>query len=273
MKTMKLKALMAAVVGAVALSACSSINGVDTQWPDYSKAHYQDRQKAYPNPQVFEMIKPTVSRSKVFDLLGAPHFDDLNLASAHTWDYVFHFRTPGVGANNESICQFKVVFDTDGYVQSYYWHAAEPKDIDCPPATGRVAPQKVAVDADALFGFDKDKIRPESQQKLDALVSNLGRLQNITAIQVVGYTDPIGNPTYNQGLSERRARSVGQYLVKRGVPANAIQAAGRGEANPVVNCEGKGREAIKCNAPNRRVEVQVQGQAVPAAAQTTRAQQ
>ena len=58
-------------------------------------------------------------------------------------------------------------------------------------------------------------------------------------------------------LSLRRAGSVSDYLIQRsGVDPQAIEIGGRGEAEPLVACEGeRGAAAIRCLAPNRRVDV------------------
>ena len=73
-----------------------------------------------------------------------------------------------------------------------------------------------------------------------------------TAINVNGYTDSTGSADYNEQLSQRRANSVGNYLIQSGVGANRISAVGFGESNPIAsNSTPEGR------AQNRRVEVQI----------------
>jgi outer membrane protein OmpA-like peptidoglycan-associated protein len=67
-------------------------------------------------------------------------------------------------------------------------------------------------------------------------------------ITIEGYTDSDGSEAYNQDLSDRRAKSARDYLVRRGVAGTRITAYGRGEANPVAsNATPEGR------AQNRRV--------------------
>jgi OOP family OmpA-OmpF porin len=84
-------------------------------------------------------------------------------------------------------------------------------------------------------------------------------------VLVTGHTDRIGSQAYNQKLSERRADAVRDYLVSKGVPRDKIETLGMGKTQPIpgVVCNQKAlRELIACLAPNRRVEVEVKGDAV-----------
>lgn len=131
-------------------------------------------------------------------------------------------------------------------------------------AEPEVVTKNFAFSSDVLFAFGKSNLKPAAAQALDAAhteINNLG-LAN-PAIQVNGYTDRIGKDAPNLKLSQRRAETVANYMVSKGVnPAN-ITAVGYGKANPVTGntCDAvKGRKAlIACLAPDRRVEVQVQG--------------
>lgn len=68
-----------------------------------------------------------------------------------------------------------------------------------------------------------------------------------------GSTDSIGTEKYNQALSERRANSAKDYIVKKGVDPSRISAQGFGETKPIAdNKTAAGR------AKNRRVEIKVQ---------------
>jgi OmpA-OmpF porin, OOP family len=121
-------------------------------------------------------------------------------------------------------------------------------------------PVTITVEADPLFDFDKYSVRADSRRKLDDLV---GQLQGVTfgEIVVVGFADPIGSPMYNQKLSERRAASVKRYLASKGIPADKIQAEGRGETEEHASFESCGglrkQKLIACLQPDRRVEVTV----------------
>jgi OmpA-OmpF porin, OOP family len=62
-------------------------------------------------------------------------------------------------------------------------------------------------------------------------------------------------------LSERRANAVKAYIVTKGIDSSRLQAVGKGKSEPVVECKGvKGKAAIECLQPNRRVVIYAQEQ-------------
>jgi OOP family OmpA-OmpF porin len=129
-----------------------------------------------------------------------------------------------------------------------------------PPAP--LAVERVTLDADALFDFDKAELRPEGRAALDQLV---GRIAGIDAdtMMAVGHTDRFGSERYNQRLSERRAGAVKAYLVGKGIEPDRVRTEGRGATQPVTvlsDCAGaKSAGVIACLQPDRRVEVEVTG--------------
>jgi outer membrane protein OmpA-like peptidoglycan-associated protein len=109
----------------------------------------------------------------------------------------------------------------------------------------------VTFDSGLLFAFDSDRIQGEAQRNLDNLAESIREYPN-TELLIVGHTDAVGTETYNQSLSERRARSAANYLVGRGVNRDRIRTQGLGETEPVQdNTTEAGR------AENRRVEVAI----------------
>lgn len=126
------------------------------------------------------------------------------------------------------------------------------------PAPAPAAPQppaatKVTYAADAFFDFDKSVLKPEGRAKLDDLVSKIQGI-NLEVIIAVGHTDSVGNDSYNQRLSVRRAEAVKAYLVSKGIEKNRVYTEGKGEKQPVAdNKTAEGR------AKNRRVEIEVVG--------------
>jgi OOP family OmpA-OmpF porin len=116
----------------------------------------------------------------------------------------------------------------------------------------------VMIDAAKLFGFDKSALKEEGRAELDEAAAKIKANAAITNVLVTGHTDRLGSNEYNQKLSERRAVQVAQYLASHVVNSDIITSTGRGEAVPVVACEGvKGRKVlIECLQPNRRVTVE-----------------
>ena len=99
------------------------------------------------------------------------------------------------------------------------------------------------------FDFDKATVKPEFQPVLDNVAATLVQY-NQTVIEVAGHTDNVGSDQYNQGLSQRRANAVSQYLSSRGVLTQRMITVGAGESRPIAtNDTDAGR------AQNRRVEV------------------
>jgi OOP family OmpA-OmpF porin len=103
-----------------------------------------------------------------------------------------------------------------------------------------------------LFDFDKTAIKPDGAKILDRLIVFLKENPDKRA-DLEGHTDSVGTEKYNQGLSERRAAAVRDYLTQRGVNASRLSTKGFGETKPIAdNKTAEGR------AKNRRVEIKVQ---------------
>jgi outer membrane protein OmpA-like peptidoglycan-associated protein len=98
-----------------------------------------------------------------------------------------------------------------------------------------------------LFGYDRADLSASAESNLDKLVTVLKEYAD-TNIEIQGHTDSKGTDAYNQGLSERRAGAVSNYLRSRGVSASRITTKGYGETAPVAtNDTDAGR------SQNRRV--------------------
>jgi outer membrane protein OmpA-like peptidoglycan-associated protein len=109
----------------------------------------------------------------------------------------------------------------------------------------------VTFDSGILFDFDSDRLRPEARTNLDNLAANLSTFGD-SKLLFIGHTDSVGTASYNLQLSERRALSVGNYLIGKGVPGARVAVTGRGESEPIQpNDSETGRLA------NRRVEIAV----------------
>lgn len=99
------------------------------------------------------------------------------------------------------------------------------------------------------FETGKDTILPRSNRILDSIATILRANPDIPRVRVEGHTDNVGSAAYNRDLSQRRAQSVVNALVKRGIAAEKLLPVGYGFDRPVAsNATAKGR------ALNRRVE-------------------
>ncbi|MDR1529959.1 MAG: OmpA family protein [Burkholderiales bacterium] len=143
--------------------------------------------------------------------------------------------------------------------------APSPTPAPPPPAAATSSVRKISLASKALFDFDKADLKPAGKSALDSeIIARLPEIATIELVLVTGHTDRIGSDAYNQKLSERRAETVRAYLVSKGVPRDKIESLGIGKKQPVtgVKCRQKNRkELIGCLAPDRRVEVEIKGEA------------
>ena len=82
-----------------------------------------------------------------------------------------------------------------------------------------------------FYDYDKASLRPESKEALDGMVQVMKDNPNIS-IEMAAHTDRIGSDRYNNDLSERRAKSVVDYLVQHGIAADRLKPAGYGKQRP-----------------------------------------
>lgn len=109
---------------------------------------------------------------------------------------------------------------------------------------------------DVLFASGRAELNPGTVNNLNQLVTFLGKYPSRT-VTIEGHTDSVGDDSYNQGLSQRRAYSVRSYLVGHGIDAARITAMGAGESMPVA-----GNDTATGRQQNRRVEVIISNPAV-----------
>lgn len=100
-----------------------------------------------------------------------------------------------------------------------------------------------------LFAVNSARIRPESSGVLWEIQNMLEQHPDLALI-IEGHTDSDGDEAYNQDLSERRAASVKEYLVEKGIDAGRLDTKGRGESQPVAD-----NGTLEGKAQNRRVKL------------------
>lgn len=246
---------IALLAAAFSLTACTTVisenvneDGTvsgEVTFPDMDKATLEEG--IFPNLDNLAVIGDGVSKKQLYNLIGRPHFYEMN--GALEWDYIMKFRNLD---NSVKTCQYKVIFDKDKIARNFYW---KPE--------GCLKPSNANLSADALFNFNKGgtaDLKAAGKEKLTEFAKQIVAGGNQDKLMIVGYTDYLGNSSYNQQLSAKRAETVKAYLVNQGVTASNMTTKGMGEADPVIRCENTGNRAelVNCLAPNRRVSISVQ---------------
>ncbi|MDX1459473.1 MAG: Ig-like domain-containing protein [Xanthomonadales bacterium] len=113
-----------------------------------------------------------------------------------------------------------------------------------------VIENRVTMDSTATFALDSAELNESARQSLDGVIRTLGNTEIVGKIQIVGHTCSLGTDQYNQDLSERRAKTVFDYLVAHGVKPELLQWEGRGESQPRFS-----NETEESRKRNRRVEL------------------
>jgi outer membrane protein OmpA-like peptidoglycan-associated protein len=111
----------------------------------------------------------------------------------------------------------------------------------------------ITLSGEVLFPSGESSLLPGAMMKLNEVADALTKSSPESKIVVEGHTDAQGKPAFNQELSLRRAQSVRDYLVSRGIAGDRVTAQGMGSTRPIAsNANPEGR------ANNRRVEIVVQ---------------
>jgi OOP family OmpA-OmpF porin len=137
--------------------------------------------------------------------------------------------------------------------------ASDPDRNGCPKYIRRITgSSEIEILKQVEFEFDKSTILPISYPILDEVVRLLQVSTEIKQVSIEGHTDSHGKEDYNQKLSEDRANSVMDYLVKKGIDQSRLSAKGFGLTKPIAsNDTDEGRQR------NRRVEFKITQQSTP----------
>ena len=131
---------------------------------------------------------------------------------------------------------------------------APPPPAPAPTPAPPPAPAPITIDLNGVnFDFDKSTLRPDAVAILGEATEILKRYPDLR-VEVAGHTDSIGTAAYNQGLSERRAKAVYDYLTSNGIDSSRLAGpVGYGLTRPIDTNETK-----EGRARNRRTELNVQ---------------
>ena len=215
------------------------------------------------------VIEPTVEiKSNKLTLLKGTILDDLSSVPLKATIELTD------NAKNEVIASFESNSATGKYLVSlpsgvnygiavkadgYLFHS---ENFDIPASTGYneivkdIRMKKIEVGNkivlnNIFFDFDKATLRPESKTELDRLTTLLSEMPSLK-IEISGHTDNVGSAAYNKTLSQNRAKSVVDYLVKNGISAGRLTYKGYGFDQPIAsNDNDAGRQK------NRRTEFKV----------------
>jgi len=108
---------------------------------------------------------------------------------------------------------------------------------------------KITMSNEVSFDFDSASVKPTFAPTLDKVADIVSRYER-TDMVVIGHTDSTGSSSYNQTLSENRARSVATYIEGRGVSPSRVQTEGMGETDPRASNDNEAGRQL-----NRRVEI------------------
>ncbi len=122
--------------------------------------------------------------------------------------------------------------------------------------------ERVTLDANVLFDFDKSTLRPAGRDTLDDFINRI-RPFDAGKITAVGVADRFRTDGYNRALPERRVATVKAYMLGKGIDSKWIDSSGRGETQPTTRpgeCTGAATtKTIACLQPDRHVRVEMAG--------------
>jgi large repetitive protein len=121
----------------------------------------------------------------------------------------------------------------------------------CPDSGGQItiAGGKIELPENINFDTGSDNISGRSQALVDRIAEKIKANPGVKRIRIEGHTDDVGGAKKNQELSQARAESVRNYLIKKGVEPERLQAVGYGDTRPLDK-----RKTSDARAKNRRVE-------------------
>ena len=150
---------------------------------------------------------------------------------------------------------YGIIVNAEGYlfhsenvnIPASYGYQEVERDIELHKLT---AGSKIVLN-NIFFDFDMATLRPESTAELNRLL-DLIKTNATMQIEISGHTDDKGSDTYNQKLSENRAKSVVDYLTEKGIKKERLEFKGYGESQPISSNETEEGQQL-----NRRIEFKI----------------
>ena len=141
-----------------------------------------------------------------------------------------------------------------GYSLDQQEKALRDELIDSGVQVKRIGENELVLVMENGIGFQSGEhlLDPSVYKSLNGIAKVLVEYPN-TYLQIIGYTDNVGDKSSNQRLSEQRANSVKDYLIGQNVSPSRVSTSGMGERSPI--CPNSTVEGRACN---RRVEIKIQ---------------
>ncbi|AYF34081.1 OmpA family protein [Vreelandella alkaliphila] len=261
-----------AALGAASIAAVLVLTGCASP-PSNDRTELRDAGDGFPalagnwydggkfvDPENILRIQESQTKDQVRQLIGNPHYSE-GFFGVREWNYVFNLYT---GNGNEYItCQYQVHYDDEMALESTRWRDAQCPALLVPIDVEEIAAEpreeKLTLSGDVLFDFDSDTLTLEGRRAVDQVTQTITSDFVNPSVMIIGYTDRFGSEPYNLTLSNSRAETVGDRMANQGIRRSSIMTAGRGMADPVVECPGRSATpgVTECLRPNRRVEITV----------------
>ena len=161
-------------------------------------------------------------------------------------------------SSNEGVSEFMLVCDEAGKLivskEGYNSKIVDLKmsseeftsiNIMLDPIEKIIVAEKIELN-EIYFDFDKSNIKAEAAFELDKLVQIMNKYPEMT-VSIESHTDSKGPSSYNQRLSEKRAKTTSQYVISKGIDSSRLSSAGKGESSPVVNCKNCSKDEDQLN--------------------------
>jgi outer membrane protein OmpA-like peptidoglycan-associated protein len=148
-----------------------------------------------------------------------------------------------------------VVLSTNGNCVETRWESATNECVNKRDIRSRLSKEQRTV----YFDFNKSTLNAKEKMKLDEVSQIIIESKEVASVDIVGYADMIGKPSYNKKLSQKRAQTVKSYLATKGLKTRNVHVEGLGESNSVTKCDEKmdRKDLIACLAADRRVEIEL----------------